>query len=264
MKNLFSIGEVSKIKDITIKTLRYYHKVGILVPRYIDEETGYRYYSIDQFIHIDIIKGCRSLGNSIAEIQEIFKDSNTDTLLDFLKIKKNEAEENINKMNEIIKNIDMINESVYYAKEILNNDDITSKHFKERYIVVAPCMEVEDFKELLYYSELDKVIQHKNIEISIDRGILYEIKSDYSMEPKYVFNGLEGENSIEEDNNIKVLKEGIYLTLTFSKENEQERIEKMLTYIKENNINAKNIIIIDLINDFFNTESYSCQIQVLI
>lgn len=58
-KNLFSIGEVSKIKDITIKTLRYYHKIGILTPKVIDENTGYRYYSIDQFIYIDIIKGFR-------------------------------------------------------------------------------------------------------------------------------------------------------------------------------------------------------------
>jgi len=28
VKNLFSIGEVAKIKDITIKALRYYHKMG--------------------------------------------------------------------------------------------------------------------------------------------------------------------------------------------------------------------------------------------
>ena len=45
IKNLFSIGEVSKIK-----ALRYYHKMGILIPRYIDNTTGYRYYSINQFI----------------------------------------------------------------------------------------------------------------------------------------------------------------------------------------------------------------------
>lgn len=43
MRNLFSIGEVSKIKEVTIKDLRYYHKVGILILKYIDEATGYRY-----------------------------------------------------------------------------------------------------------------------------------------------------------------------------------------------------------------------------
>lgn len=50
MKNLYSIGEVSKIKGITIKALRYYHKMGILEPSYIDESSGYRYYSIEQFV----------------------------------------------------------------------------------------------------------------------------------------------------------------------------------------------------------------------
>ena len=68
MEKLFSIGEVSKIKEITIKALRYYHKMGILIPKYIDETTGYRYYNIDKFVYIDIIKGCRSLETSIKEI----------------------------------------------------------------------------------------------------------------------------------------------------------------------------------------------------
>lgn len=45
MKNLFSIGEVSKKKGVIIKALRYYHKMGILIPRHIDNTTGYRYYS---------------------------------------------------------------------------------------------------------------------------------------------------------------------------------------------------------------------------
>lgn len=73
MKNLYSIGEVSKIKKITVKALRYYHKVGILIPKYIDDNTGYRYYSIDQFIYIDVIKGCRALGTSIAKLRKFLR-----------------------------------------------------------------------------------------------------------------------------------------------------------------------------------------------
>ena len=119
MKEYYSIGEVSKIKDVTIKALRYYHKVGILIPKYIDEETGYRYYSIDQFVHIDIIKGCRTLGTSILELQDIFKDPNTEKLLKFLEIKKKEAEEKIKLMNEIISNINILSESIKISKEIV-------------------------------------------------------------------------------------------------------------------------------------------------
>lgn len=154
MKEYYSIGEVSKIKDVTIKALRYYHKVGILIPKYIDEETGYRYYSIDQFVHIDIIKGCRTLGTSILELQDIFKNPNTEKLLKFLEIKKKEAEEKIKLMNEIISNINILSESIKISKEIVDNDEIVIKHFNKRCIVFAPFKSSKELEELIYYSKL--------------------------------------------------------------------------------------------------------------
>ncbi|MEX0713876.1 MAG: MerR family DNA-binding transcriptional regulator [Pirellulales bacterium] len=39
---VFSIGEFSKITGLTVKTLRFYHEQGLLVPSCVDEETGYR------------------------------------------------------------------------------------------------------------------------------------------------------------------------------------------------------------------------------
>lgn len=264
MKKLFSIGEVSEIKGVTIKALRYYHKVGILIPRYIDDTTGYRYYSIDQFIYIDIIKGCRVLGTSIVELQKIFKKCNTDELLEFLQTKKHEAQENINKMKEVIKNIDTLNSSVEYSKNVLNNNEIKIEVFKQRYIIVAPCKEVGSLKELLYYSDLEKSIKDKNLKINAERGIIYKFNLDGRIEPKYVFNGFEEDNNIEFNDNIKVLPEGKYLTLAYSKDKENECTNKIVNYIKKNNLKIKNCIEVDLLNDFFNIESYSCQIQMLI
>jgi DNA-binding transcriptional MerR regulator len=39
---VFSIGEFSKITGLTVKTLRLHHEQGLLVPRHVDEQTGYR------------------------------------------------------------------------------------------------------------------------------------------------------------------------------------------------------------------------------
>lgn len=275
MENLFSIGEVSKIKDITIKALRYYHKVGILIPKYIDKESGYRYYSIDQFIHIDIIKGCRTLGTSIKELQELFKSCNTDELILFLNKKKLEAEENIRKMEEIIHNINSLKGIVSYSKSLLNNLDIEIKYFKKRYIVVTPCKEAGSLKELIYYSDLDKIIKNKGLNVSIERGIIYSLTlenesiKNRNLKSKYVFNTIEEDweffdNEIYKDENIKVLEEGKYLTLAYSKDNEKECLIKLDEYIKKNNINVKSYMEIDLLNDFFNTDYYSCQVQILI
>lgn len=264
MKNLYSIGEVSKIKKITVKALRYYHKVGILIPKYIDDNTGYRYYSIDQFIHIDIIKGCRALGTSIVELQEIFKDCETEKLLTFLHVKREEAEENITKMKEIIANIDSLNNSVEYSKVLIKDGEIRIKHFDDRYIVVAPCKEVGGLKELIPYSELEKIIKNKNLNMSIERGIGYDFNSEGEVEPFYVFNEIIKDENIKIDKHIDLLPKGDYLTLAYTKENEEECINKIVKYIKENNLEVKKFIEIELFNDFFNTKTYSCQIQILI
>ncbi|MEG1285960.1 MAG: MerR family DNA-binding transcriptional regulator [Romboutsia sp.] len=264
MKNLFSIGEVSKIKGITIKALRYYHKMGILIPKFIDQSTGYRYYSIEQFIYIDVIKGCRSLGTSIAELQDIFKECDTDKLLEFLQFKKQEAENNICEMKEVIKNIDILNDTVEYSKDILRTDDIEIKSFDERYIVVAPCKESGSLKELLYYSNLEKVIKEKKISVTMDSGIIYDIKLDRNLEPIYVFNGIKDYIAVDRNDNIKILPKGRYLVLSYSKECEIERISKIFEYVKEHNLKIKSFIEFNLFNDFFNIDSYSCQIQILI
>ncbi|KFN03924.1 MerR family transcriptional regulator [Bacillus clarus] len=264
MKNLFSIGEVAKIKGITIKVLRYYHKMGILIPRYIDEATGYRYYSIDQFIHIDIIKSCRELNTSIVELQKIFKECDTDHLLQFLQLKKYEAEENIKKMQEVIETIDSLNMKVGISKDILNNDEISIKFFEQRYVIVAPCKEVGSLQELLYYSDLEKIIHDNEGKMSMERGILYHVNSEGNVEPKYVFSKLQEDFNKEEEQNIRILPKGKYLTLAYSKENEEERRNTIIKYIKENNIKVKSFIEVELYNDFFNTESYSCQIQIFI
>ena len=41
---MFSIGEFSTITGITVRTLRFYHELGLLVPAAVDPATNYRTY----------------------------------------------------------------------------------------------------------------------------------------------------------------------------------------------------------------------------
>lgn len=263
MKKLFSIGEVAKIKDITIKTLRYYHKVGILIPAYIDEQTGYRYYLLEQFIHIDIIKGCRELGTSIEELQRIFKEGKTESLIEFLNLKKKEALENINKMNEIIKSIDDINANVKYSKKILEDKKIQIKHFEKRYLAAVECDSIEDLNELMYYSKLDKLIKANNLSKTIQSGVLSLVDSKNKARDYFVFSFLDGEIN-KELNFVKILPKGDYITMSYKREEEGERLEFLKDYIRKNKLIANNFIELNLIDDIFNTGSYSLQIQCYI
>jgi MerR family transcriptional activator of bmr gene len=68
--NLYSIGEVSRIKGITIKALRFYEKIGLIKPFYTDAVTKYRYYSQDQLIQLDLIRALRSIEVSPKDIPD--------------------------------------------------------------------------------------------------------------------------------------------------------------------------------------------------
>ena len=43
-----TIGQMTKLNNITEQTLRLYDKIGLLKPHIINKENGYRYYSIKQ------------------------------------------------------------------------------------------------------------------------------------------------------------------------------------------------------------------------
>jgi DNA-binding transcriptional MerR regulator len=46
--NLVPIGQFSLLTRLTVRALRLYDKLGILVPAHVDADTGYRYYTPDQ------------------------------------------------------------------------------------------------------------------------------------------------------------------------------------------------------------------------
>ena len=61
-ESLLSIGEAAKLKNVSIKSLRYYEHIGIFTPAYIDPETKYRYYALFQMFDLDVIITCLELG----------------------------------------------------------------------------------------------------------------------------------------------------------------------------------------------------------
>lgn len=79
---MYKIGMFSKHGKVTIKTLRHYDEVGLLRPAYIDEETGYRYYTTEQLSHLHEIIALRQMGFSIPEILSIFNNFNVEKILE--------------------------------------------------------------------------------------------------------------------------------------------------------------------------------------
>jgi DNA-binding transcriptional MerR regulator len=65
------IGDFARATHLTIKTLRHYHRVGLLEPADVDEFTGYRRYSTDQIPQALIISRFRALDMPLDTIHEV-------------------------------------------------------------------------------------------------------------------------------------------------------------------------------------------------
>lgn len=67
-----TIGEFSKINNISAKTLRHYEKIGLLIPFERDSSSGYRYYVVEQIEQMSRIIYMKKLGFALEEIKEVF------------------------------------------------------------------------------------------------------------------------------------------------------------------------------------------------
>ena len=74
-KNLYQIGEVTKMLGVTRRMLLNYEDLGLLTPAYKNESSGFRYYSADNIVHIRIIKVLQGLGLSLSEINKYFNNT---------------------------------------------------------------------------------------------------------------------------------------------------------------------------------------------
>ena len=66
---MYKIGELSKLCNISVKTLRYYEAEGLLIPDKIDKYTKYRYYSASKLEECYRIIALKELGFSLEEIR---------------------------------------------------------------------------------------------------------------------------------------------------------------------------------------------------
>ncbi|HEY3425419.1 MAG TPA: MerR family transcriptional regulator [Negativicutes bacterium] len=103
MKNKFTIGEMSRLHSIPIKTLRYYDGIGLFKAVEVDGNNGYRYYSTEQFEQLNAIKYLKFLGFSLKEIQKHMETRDVASFITLLKQRQQIT-------NNMIKNLRLVSD----------------------------------------------------------------------------------------------------------------------------------------------------------
>ena len=113
---LFKIGEMAELNHVSTQTLRLYDRNKLLEPQYMDPETGYRYYTLEQCAKLDLIRALKSCRLPLEKIREIFELSSETRLLEVLEEQTGALSEEIynlsvsrNNLIRIQKNLQVLN-----------------------------------------------------------------------------------------------------------------------------------------------------------
>lgn len=93
---MFTVGEFSRVAQVSKRLLRYYDEIDLLKPVHTDDFTGYRYYSAEQLPELNRILALKELGLSLDQIRRMLRENvSTDELQGMLLLKKAEIEQHL-------------------------------------------------------------------------------------------------------------------------------------------------------------------------
>lgn len=264
----YTIGEVVKLTGVTSHTLRYYDKMDIFKPSYIDVETGYRYYDSNQFWKLEIIKLCKYMEFSLDDMRKVLSENKDSVFLETLMKQRQSIVDRVSKYNRVLKDLDWyLDESNKMNEAKKEKQDVIEKRFEERKVIYK--RNVRSYKE--FHLTLQSIsLRETESQDSIRRhyGHFFDMeefrKGFFYREGEFLDLGLE-EYKNTQQGDISILPAGKYVTLITNVRGDRGGIKRLLKYLSDNKLEPKLVCgieigwpLFDALNDLY------CEVQILV
>ncbi|MGN0554104.1 MAG: MerR family transcriptional regulator [Oscillospiraceae bacterium] len=230
MQEFLSIGEVAKLKGISVKALRYYEKIGIFCPTYINDETGYRYYSMQQMVILDFILTCLELGIPLKQFAS-YSDENGSLNID--KIVKDGSEMVNQEIARITRTADKLK---YISKHLEETDNLPKIQSQFEQFSPERCFLSEPMKNVVptpkdYVMAMTRLFERsesKKYTSLYKQGLLYQRKNDELS--AYACSEIVKPAS---ENQIIVLPAGNYICVCHTPAENQNRFARIKEFLSQ-------------------------------
>lgn len=108
--NYYRVKQLADMSNITVRTLHWYDKIGLLKPAYYGKN-NYRYYKKEQLIILQQILFFRDLGYKLDDIKALLPSSKEDKAVSLTK-HKNHLKNNVKSIKKLINKIDNTNKKL--------------------------------------------------------------------------------------------------------------------------------------------------------
>ena len=250
IKKLLTIGEISKMTSIPIRTFHYYDEIGLFKPVYIDEKTNYRYYSESQIHHLDLIKSLKYIGTSLENIK--YAQSLTpEQLVQFLAEQQTVVEERLRKMQEVqetlLKTKKMLEEQINIpVYEQVYEMDVMAQRIL---VVKTEEANVVDIPEK-YFSSLTETVEREGTVMNSRYGGIFPLQQYESAKQiyyDYIFTPLLTERYLEKLNrgvDVFNIPAGRYACIAFeySEQKYIEQYNELARYVERFQIPQQSLV----------------------
>lgn len=267
---LFKIGEIAKMFHLSVGTLRHYEKNELIKPTYIDETSGYRYYSTQQFEVLNTIRYLRTLDMPLEKIKEFLLNRNITSIQKMLEIQKLKV---IEKQKELKRIEKKINNRLKYLDDAQHSEfeKIILKLIPEKRVVwLKNNLEIKTYTDNDFETSIRKLEQNQEetavflgkIGLGISREKL--LKKQYKSYDR-IFLILDDEDNY--NGKIDLIPKETNITIRFCgiHKDAQKYYKKLSDYIEKNELEiigfSKEISMIDygITND---TSKFVTEIQI--
>lgn len=212
MKKMYRIGDISKLYGISSDILRYYEKIGLLIPD-IREKNGYRYYSQKQLWKLNNIRSLRNLGVGLKEITDFLKTRSVAKTEEMIEFQLEKIEENLAELLSLKEELEKKRENIRFFKSFTSYEIPQIRYIKRRNILLKKGDFREESEINLELKILKKRLAEDNDFIFTENEIGTIIKYEEWEHGNYY--DYTGTFVITEEQTPNFLKEGEYLTYFF-------------------------------------------------
>ena len=184
----FHIGELSNLFNISVDSIRYYEKKGLICPTR-NENNGYREYSLDDFQTLVMIRELLGLDFHKEQISEFLKNRNISTTMEMLDTELSIIKE---KMEVLQKKKEQIVSRIQSLQAVQNESSDTSiqlKTFKKRPIAMISTKNLPDAYvdyTMVQYMKKNRIKLDTNGEIKFWKAFPEGPRKDATYFPKII------------------------------------------------------------------------------
>lgn len=189
-----------------MQSLRYYEKIGVLIPAYINPESGYRYYSLDQLMILDTILLCIEIGIPLKELRDYVDENGQLEFERLLCDGRRLAKEKMQRIENHIESIDYTLGHIRSQRNYFGRSGYYTRYNLERHILATPCelyMDANTYEDTL--SHLFSIARDFNLQASFPHGMIVTYRDRQCISSELFLEILP-----QDGNDTRMIEEGNY------------------------------------------------------